>query len=149
LDKSSKEFKELSKNSIVKLTYEGDILFEDRLDKIASESNIVLSKEISINPDEKAILNMTIDMLEEMNNDAQGLENVFNIGVSYKVDDTEIKPPVDSDDTIKPDTDIDGANKLPQTGGLINSASLIAFGGLAIGLGAILNKKSSNEEGGR
>ena len=149
LDKSSKEFKELSKNSIVKLTYEGNILFEAGLDEIISKNNIVLSREISIKPNEKAVLNMTIDMLEEMNNDAQGLENIFNIGVSYKVDDSEIKLPIDSTNTVKPDTDLNGVNKLPQTGGVINSVSLIAIGSLAIGVGVALNKKSSDKEGGR
>ena len=149
LDKSSKEFKELSKNSIVKLTYEGNILFEAGLDEIISKNNIVLSREISINPNDKVVLNMTIDMLEEMNNDAQGLENVFNIGVSYKVDDSEIKPPIGSTNPVESDTDVDGANKLPQTGGVINSVSLIAIGSLAIGIGVALNKKSSDKEGGR
>ena len=168
LDKSSKEYKELSKNSIFKLTNNGNILFEGELDEIISKNNIVLHNEISINPNEKAVLNMTIDMLEEMNNDAQGLESVFNIGVSYKVDenisvdndveskpDKPVKPGTDnnvkpnSDKPIKPDTDVYGSNKLPQTGGLINSYNLIALGIVTIGTGILLNKKSSKEKGGK
>lgn len=157
LDKSSKEFNELSGNSIVKITYIGNTLFEGGLDEIISKKDIFLSKEININPNEKAVLNMTIDMLEGINNDAQGLENAFNIGASYKVDNSELKPPVDTENTVKPDTDKpikpdtggNESDKLPQTGGLINSYSLVVLGSVTIGIGVILNKKSSKEKGGK
>ena len=80
---------------------------------------------------------MTIDMDLEMNNDAQALNNVFTIGVAYKLEE-EIVPPTNPD---RP------GDKLPQTGGIINSASLIALGVVAIGTGTVLNKKSKVEVG--
>lgn len=161
LDIESKQFKELSKNTIVRVNYENTMLFEERLDELIFKKDITLSKQINIKPNDKVVLNMTIDMLEEMNNDAQGLENIFNIGVSYKVDDTIVEKPITPDKPVnpepdrpsKPETDLGGdsnsGNKLPQTGGIINSASLVAIGTIAVGTGLVLNKKSSKERGGK
>lgn len=159
LDIESKQFKELSKNTIVRVNYEDTMLFEERLDELISKKDIVLSKGININPNDKEVLNMTIDILEEMNDDAQDLENIFNIGASYKVDDTIVEKPITPDKPInpepdipsKPETNLDGdlnlSNKLPQTGGMINSASLVVLGTIALGTGLVLNKKSSKEKG--
>lgn len=161
LDMESKQFKELSKNTRVRVSYVDTILFEERLDELISKKDIVLSKGININPNDKEVLNMTIDILEEMNDDAQGLENIFNIGASYKVDDTIVEKPITPDKPInpepdipsKPETNLDGdsnsVNKLPQTGGIINSASLVALGTIAVATGLVLNKKSSKEKGGK
>ena len=67
-----------------------------------------------------------------------------------------ITPPINPDinnpkDPDKPGTDVDGSQsgKLPQTGGIINGASLVVLGSVAIGTGFILNKKSSKEKGGK
>ncbi|MGL6106959.1 hypothetical protein [Romboutsia sp.] len=194
LDRNSKQFNELSENSTVKLRYKGNILFEDKLGNLLSKKGIVLSQEINIKSNGKALLNMTIEMNEEMNNDAQALENIFRIGVAYKIDNTpsvvnpgnpdeeipliplEPSTPLDPEDPDKerpliplepstpigpenpqpptnPDTGVDGetdengSDKLPQTGGLINSASLLALGTIAIGTGVVLNKKSSQDKG--
>ncbi|MGL6106253.1 hypothetical protein [Romboutsia sp.] len=148
LDIESKQFKELAKNSKVTLTYKNTVLFEEELDNLLSEKGIKLSQEIDIKSNEKALLNMTIDMDEKMNNDAQALENIFSIGVAYKIDDTT-PPVVDPDTDIDGETDGNGSDKLPQTGGLINSASLLALGTIVIGAGVVLNKKSSEEKGGK
>lgn len=157
LDKESKKFKELSKNTVFKLSYKGNILFESDLDEIISKNNIVLPDEISINPKDKAILNMTVDMNEGMGNDAQSLENIFNIGVTYKVEDNNNNPNVPEgqdnnnnpnvpggENIVPPNTNVDGSssNKLPQTGGIINSISLIGIGFIAVGTGTLLSKKS-------
>lgn len=161
LDINSKQFKELARYSTVTLTHNGEVLFKDRLKDLLSENGILLSKELDIKANTKELLNMTIDMDLEMNNDAQAMENVFKIGVAYKMDE-DTTPPInpdkpsnpDIDNPIKPDkpgTDVDGnqSDKLPQTGGIINSASLVVIGTVAIGTGFILNKKSSKEKGGK
>lgn len=172
LDINSKQFKELAKNSTVTLTHDEEVLFKDRLEDLLSEDGIVLLKEIDIKANDRELLNMTIDMDLEMNNDAQALDNVFNIGVAYKMDE-DITPPIipdepsnpDTDDPSNPDidnptkpnkpvnpgTDVDGnqSGKLPQTGGIINGASLVGLGTVAIGTGFVLNKKSSKEKGGK
>lgn len=164
LDINSKQFKELAKNSTVILIHNGEILFKDRLNDLLSEDGILLSNEIDIKANDRELLNMSIDMDLEMDNDAQALDNVFNIGVAYKMDEN-IVPPInpdepsnpDGDNPTKPDkpvnpgTDVDGSQsgKLPQTGGIINGASLVVLGSVAIGTGFILNKKSSKEKGGK
>ncbi len=167
LNINSKQFKELANNSTVTLTHNGEVLFRDRLNDLLSKNGILLSKEIDIKANDRELLNMTIDMDLEMNNDAQALDNVFNIGVSYKMDENTTPPinpgepsnpdinnPKDPDkpnEPVKPGTDVDGSQsgKLPQTGGIINGASLIVLGSVAIGTGFVLNKKSSKEKGGK
>ena len=150
LNVNSNQFKELSKNSTVKLMYKGNILFEDKLDNLIHEKGIVLSQEIIIKSNKKELLNMTIDMDGAMNNDAQSLENIFSIGVAYKVDNA-IGSGGDnnggSDSNVGGSTD--NIDKLPQTGGLINSSSLLALGSIIVGAGIILNKKSSEYKGGK
>ena len=74
---------------------------------------------------------MTIDMDLEMNNDAQALNNIFSIGVAYKMD-----------DKIHPEYD-----KLPQTGDSVNSYSFIALALISAGMCTMLNKKSKEGEG--
>lgn len=162
LDIKSKQFKELANNSIVKLTYEETVLFEDELVNLLSEKGIVLAKEIDIESNENALLNITIDMNEEMNNDAQSLENIFSIGIAYKTnedkptnpespvkpdDPNNPKPPLKSDNIVDFDNDLGG--NLPQTGGIINNISLITIGTITIATGVILNKKSSKGKGGK
>lgn len=167
LDINSKQFKELAKNSTVTLTHNGEVLFRDRLNDLLSKNGILLSKEIDIKANDRELLNMTIDMDLEMNNDAQALDNVFTIGVAYKMNEDNV-PPINPGEPSNPDidnptnldkpnkpanpgTDIDGSQsgKLPQTGGIINGASLIVLGTIAIGTGFVLNKKSSQEKGGK
>lgn len=150
LDINSRQFKELSSNSNVKLNYKDKILFQDKLDNLLSEKGIVLSQEIDIKPNEKALLNMTIDMDENMNNDAQSLENIFSIGAAYKIDNDNLEKP-DPGNPENPGTHVDGSTdgKLPQTGGIINSYSLLAIGTITIGTGILLNRKTSKEKGGK
>ena len=135
LDINSKQFKELARYSTATLEHNGNVLFKDKLENLLSEDGIVLSNDIDINANSKELLNMTIDMDLEMNNDAQALNNVFTIGVAYKMDtDTPVISPKPND-------------KLPQTGGIINGASLVALGVVSIGTGIVLNKKSKNKGG--
>ncbi|MGG2468638.1 LPXTG cell wall anchor domain-containing protein [Paraclostridium bifermentans] len=155
LDINSSKFKEFAKYSTVTLKHNNNVLFKDKFENLLSRDGINLSKDIYIKSNSKELLNMTIDMNLEMNNDAQALDNVFNIGVSYKMDENTT-PPINPDinnpkDPDKPGTDLDGSQsgKLPQTGGIINGASLVVLGSLAIGTGFILNKKSSKEKGGK
>ena len=56
-----------------------------KFENLLSKDGIRLSKDIYIKSNSKELLNMTIDMDLEMNNDAQALNNVFTIGVSYKM----------------------------------------------------------------
>ncbi len=164
LDIDSNQFKEVSTNSTVKLHYKDKILFQDKLDNLLSEKGIVLAEEINIKSNGKVLLNMTIDMDEKMNNDAESLENIFSIGVSYKIDsDNQENPdpeiPIDPDEPGNPKpkppinqgTDVGGSTdgKLPQTGGIINSYSLLAIGTITIGTGILLNRKTSKEKGGK
>lgn len=131
LDINSKKFKEFAKYSTVTLKHGNDILFKDKFENLLSEDGIRLLKDIDIKSDDKELLHMTIDMDLEMNNDAQALNNVFTIGVAYKEDDTNpdggngSNPDVGN--IVSPDTAVNGdkSNKLPQTGGIVNSASLI------------------------
>ena len=150
LDSNSNKFKELSQNSTVRLTYKENILFEDKLYNLINEKGIVLSQEIGINPNGKSMLNMTRDMDENMNNDAQSLENIFSIGVAYKIDNDNLEKP-DPGNPENPGTHVDGSTdgKLPQTGGIINSYSLLAIGTITIGTGILLNRKTSKEKGGK
>lgn len=156
LNKESNEFKELSQHSTVTLRYKDKEILKERLDKVGFKDGVILRTEIDIDSKEKAILNMTIDMNEEMNNDAQTLESIFSVGVGYKIGDTNptvkpeppVNPPTNSDSPVKPGTEIGSeSDKLPQTGGILNSASLICIGTIAIGTGLILNKKSSKKGG--
>ncbi|MBN8048815.1 LPXTG cell wall anchor domain-containing protein [Paraclostridium bifermentans] len=155
LDINSSKLKEFAKYSTVTLKHNNNVLFKDKFENLLSKDGINLSKDIYIKSNSKELLNMTIDMNLEMNNDAQALDNVFNIGVSYKMDENTT-PPINPDinnpkDPDKPGTDVDGSQsgKLPQTGGIINGASLVVLGSVAIGTGFILNKKSSKEKGGK
>lgn len=152
LDINSNKFKEFAKYSTVTLKHSNDVLFEDKFENLLSEEGIKLLKNIDIKSNNKELLNMTIDMDLDMNNDAQALNNVFTIGVAYKMDETT-KPPVKPEDPTGPtkptNPDTGGVtDKLPQTGGIVNSASLVALGAVAIGTGVVLNKKSK-EEGGK
>lgn len=162
LDINSKKFKEFAKYSTVTLKHGNNVLFEDKFENLLSKDGIKLSKDIYIKSNDRELLNMTIDMDLEMNNDAQALNNVFTIGVAYKMEedvvppsnpnnpgDGDVVPPSNPDNSVDTDTDVDGDSlgKLPQTGGIINSASLIALGAVAIGTGIVLNKKSEDKGG--
>lgn len=148
LDINNKQFKEFAKHSTVTLKHNNNVLFKDKFENLLSEDGIKLSEDIDIKSNDKELLNMTIDMDLEMNNDAQALNNIFTIGIAYKMEEN-IFPPTDTDDSVDMDTEVDGesSDKLPQTGGIINSASLIGFGVIAIGTGTVLNKKSRKEGG--
>ncbi len=163
IDINSVKFKEFAKHSIVTLKHGNNILFKDKFENLLSKDGINLLKEIYIRSNSKELLNMTIDMDLDMNNDAQALNNVFTIGIAYKMDE-DTTPPVNPDEPSNPDidnpiipdkpnkpvTDVDGSqsDKLPQTGGIINGASLVVLGTVAIGTGFVLNKKASQEKGG-
>ncbi|MEO2506406.1 LPXTG cell wall anchor domain-containing protein [Clostridium paraputrificum] len=131
LDINSNKFKELIKHTTVTLKHGNDVLFEDKFGNLLSEDGIKLSKDIDIKSNTKELLNMTIDMDLEMNNDAQALNNIFSIGVAYKMD-----------DKIHPEYD-----KLPQTGDSVNSYSFIALALISAGMCTMLNKKSKEGEG--
>lgn len=157
LDIKREQYLEICDHSTVKITYKDKLVLESELNELIHEKGFVLSEEISIKPNDKELLNMTIEMTEEMaeqmNNNSQAIENIFNIGVSYKVDtDTDI----DIDTDVGESTDVENSgrgennfDKLPQTGGLVNSVSLLVLGTIAVGIGMILNKKTSNNEGGK
>ena len=165
LDIEHDKFKEVAEHSIVKMTYKDKLIFESELKELTHEKGIVLSEEIYIKSNDKELLNMTIEMTEEMaeqmDNNSQDLENIFNIGVSYKVDtntdvDTDINTDINTDIDVGESTDGENGgsgennfDKLPQTGGLVNSVSLLVLGIITVGIGMILNKKTSNNEGGK
>ena len=161
LDVNSSKFKEFAKYSTVTLKHNNNVLFKDKFENLLSKDGINLSKDIYIRSNDKELLNMTIDMDLDMNNDAEALNNVFTIGVAYKMDEYKV-PPInpqepsnpdinDQSKPVNPGTDVDESQsgKLPQTGGIINGASLIVLGSVAIGTGFVLNKKSSKEKGGK
>ncbi len=135
LDINSNKFKEFAKYSTVTLKHGNDVLFEDKFENLLFKDGIKLSKDIYIKSNSKELLNMKINMDLDMNNNAQALNNIFTIGAAYKIE-----------ETIKPPSDIDGPDNLPETGRVI-SYSLIALGISSIGIGTILNKKSKEDEG--
>lgn len=148
LDIGSRQFKELSTNSTVKLYYKDKLLFQDKLYNLLSEKGVALEEKVVIESNGKELLNMTIDMDKNMNNDAQDLENIFSIGVSYKIYKDELVTsdfPINTDKLVNSYTDMGGSSDeiLPQTGGIINSFSLIVLGILIIVVGISLNRKSS------
>lgn len=170
LDTNSYRFKEFSKYTTVTLKHGNDVLFKDSFENLLSEKGIKLSKDIDIKSNSRELFNMTIEMDLEKNNDAEALYNRFTIGVGYKMKkDTifpsnpdepgneDVVPPSNPDEpsdedivlSIGTDDSVDGdsSDKLPQTGGIINSASLIALGAIAIGTGIVLNKKSEDKGG--
>lgn len=152
LDINSNKFKEFAKYSTVTLKHGNNVLFEDKFENLLSEDGIKLQKDIDIKSNSKELLNMTIDMDLEMNNDAQALNNIFTIGVAYKMEEP-IKPPVKPEDPIEPPTKpikpgTGGvSDKLPQTGGIINGTSLMVLGAVAIGTGFVMNRKSEEKGG--
>lgn len=152
LDINSNKFKEFAKYSTVTLKHGNNVLFEDKFENLLSEDGIKLQKDIDIKSNSKELLNMTIDMDLEMNNDAQALNNVFTIGVAYKMEEP-IKPPVKPENPIEPPTKpikpgTGGvSDKLPQTGGIINGTSLMVLGAVAIGTGFVMNRKSEEKGG--
>ena len=90
LDIKREQYLEIAEHSTVKITYKDKLVLESELNELIHEKGFVLSEEISIKPNDKELLNMTIEMTEEMaeqmDNNSQAIENIFNIGVSYKVD---------------------------------------------------------------
>lgn len=152
LDINGNKFKEFAKYSTVTLKHGNNVLFEDKFENLLSEDGIKLQKDIDIKSNSKELLNMTIDMDLEMNNDAQALNNIFTIGVAYKMEEP-IKPPVKPEDPIEPPTKpikpgTGGvSDKLPQTGGIINGTSLMVLGAVAIGTGFVMNRKSEEKGG--
>lgn len=152
LDINSNKFKEFAKYSTVTLKHGNNVLFEDKFENLLSEDGIKLQKDIDIKSNSKELLNMTIDMDLEMNNDAQALNNIFTIGVAYKMEEP-IKPPVKPEDPIEPPTKpikpgTGGvSDKLPQTGRIINGTSLMVLGAVAIGTGFVMNRKSEEKGG--
>ena len=147
LDVNSKQFKEFAKYSTATLKHDNTVLFKDTLENLLSRKGINLSKDIDIKANDKELLNMTIDMDIEMNNDAQALNNVFTIGVAYKME----EPPLTPGGPTKPINPGTGgaSDKLPQTGGIINSTSLTILGAVAIGAGFMMNRKSDEKGGGK
>ena len=145
LDINSKQFKEFAKYSTATLKHDNTVLFQDTLENLLSRKGINLSKDIDIKANDKELLNMTIDMDIEMNNDAQALNNVFTIGVAYKME----EPPLTPGKPTKPINPGTGgvSDKLPQTGGIINNTSLLLLGTIAIGSGIALNRKSDKKGG--
>ena len=181
LDINSKQFKEFARYSTATLKHNNTVLFQDTLENLLSRKGINLSKDIDIKANDKELLNMTIDMDIEMNNDAQALNNVFTIGVAYKMEEPPLIPsnptepptkpdlpinpevptnpelPINPDIPINPDVPTKPINpstggvsdKLPQTGGVINSTSLTILGAVAIGAGFMMNRKSDENRGGK
>ena len=126
LDINSEKFKEFAKHSTVTLKHEGNVLFEDKFENLLSEDGIKLSKNINVQSNDKELLNMTIDMDLEMDNDAQALNNIFTIGIAYTMEEISDSP-----------------EKLPETG--VNTAILVGLGAVAIGAGVVLNKKGGGK----
>lgn len=138
LNQDSSEFKEIVENSTVTLKNGNTVLFEKNMNQLLEEEWTTLNEIISIQSNSDANLSMTIDMgKEEITNNAQAIESIFSIALTYKEDEDVI---------VKPGTN-DG--KLPQTGGMINSATLTFLGAVAIGTGLVINKKSSSRKGGQ
>lgn len=137
----NKKYREFVKNSTVKLTYKDQVLLEERLENLTLEKGIALNKEIKIEAGKAALLNMTIDMDEEMNNDAQNIESIFKIAVSYNVDGGSGISNPDEESGI----DKNNNGNLPQTGSLINGESLLALGSIVVGAGIILNLKKGGK----
>ena len=92
-----------------------------------------------------------VDIVPPNDQDKPGDVDIVPPNDQNKPGDGDVAPPNDTDNSVGTDTDVDGdrSDKLPQTGGVINSASLIVLGAIAIGTGAILNKKSEEKEGGK
>ena len=119
------------------------------LNEIIGENNGVnLVKSVNIKSNDQKEFTLNIDMDEDMNNDAQGISRIFSLGVTYNMEQT-IKPPTDIEDSNDESgsDSYDDKDKLPQTGGIINSASLVVLGAIAIGTGIVLNKKSEAKGG--
>ena len=66
LDIKREQYLEISEHSTVKITYKDKIVLESELNELIHEKGFVLSEEISIKPNDKELLNMTIEMTEEM-----------------------------------------------------------------------------------
>ena len=77
-------------------------------------------------------------------------DSIENPGIDEEGKDDSIENPgIDEEykeDVIKPEIDNE---KLPQTGGIINSATLTLLGALAIGTGLAIEKRSSSRKGGK
>lgn len=150
LNEDSSEFKEISQNSIVTLKQGDKVLFEKNMSQLLEEEWTPLDEMISISPNSDTVLNMTIDIgKEEVTNNAQAIESIFSISLTYKEDDDVVNPEIDEEDkedVVKPDKDNE---KLPQTGGIINSVTLTFLGAVAIGTGLVIENKSSSRKGGK
>lgn len=160
-----KAFEEMAKHTTIIIEEQGneDNKVSSNLNNILGENNgINLPQFVGISPNEKKDFILTVDMDEAMNNDAQGISRVFSLGVIYNLDsnggvinpDEPSNP--DTDNPTKPDKpEIDNVDdnldnstdRLPQTGGIINSTSLTLLGMAVVGLGIVLDKKSSNKGG--
>lgn len=136
LTQDSSEFKEISENSIVTLKQGDKVLFEKNMSQLLEEEWTPLNELISINPNSDAILNMTIDIgKEEVTNNAQAIESIFSISLTYKEDEDKLLHSKPNDD------------KLPQTG--MNSVTIMFLGVVAIGTGLVIENKSSSIKGGK
>ncbi|MGG7078449.1 hypothetical protein [Clostridium sardiniense] len=140
LNANSKQVAELLENSTVKLMYEEEVLFEDKLKKLARERKIVLPKKIDIKPEEKELLSLVIDSNEEMGNDAKSLEVIFSMGTKYKMD-TDIINPSGKDDETTGKEDNSSIDSLPKTGIEFNIFNLLGLGAVGVGINLIRGKK--------
>ena len=136
VDIYSRKFKEFAEHTNFLLKHGKDILFEDKLKNILTKDGIKLNKDIYIKSNSKELLNMTIDMDLEMNNDAQALNNVFTIAVAYKINDNKIQSG-NEEELIYTEYD-----NTPQTGDYINLYTLTGICIFAMSLCFILNKSS-------
>lgn len=147
LNEDSSEFKEIAQNSIVKLKHGNKVLFEKNMSQLLEEEWTPLNEIVSIQSNSDAKLNMTIDMgKEEITNNAQAIESIFSIALTYKEDEETPESPGQGEG--KPENPDTNNDKLPQTGGIINSATLTLLGAVAIGTGLVIEKKYSSRKGG-
>ena len=122
-----KAFEEMAKYTTITIKEEGNeenqvsVKLKDILGK---DNGVNLDKSISINCNREKEFILTIDMDEEMNNDAQGLLKIFSLGVVYNLSSggggggggTNPEPPVDPGNPnppIDPKPPVDPGNPNP------------------------------------
>lgn len=119
------EYKDFFKNMKLSLECDGKVVCEDSFTKVFAEG-ISFKDGMEVGGNSKKDFKMTLAMDPQGGNNLQSLENSFNFGITYVMDET---------------------TPMPKTGSPYDTSLLICIGGFSLGLGMlILSAKSKDED---
>lgn len=134
IEQNSDIYNNYFKNSTIAIYLDGKLIKENSFLDILKTGGIAIDENIIINGKSKKNMQLGFSISRDGENDLQDLVNKFNLGITYKIDDSA---PI----TV-----------MPQTGSRLSMTTLISFGVMFIGIGIFLvifgTKKKLKIEGG-